>query len=132
MDEGLGKYAEACAVDDQANHRAVAEFLRKGELIHIRDMLTISIGSHEKTGIAYRAAGSFVDYLIKCYSLEKLKEAFVMERRTETEKADHDTWISVYGKPLDELEKEWIGMIAERHDIGEDKVEAFLNSEKSL
>jgi len=126
MNEGLGKYAEAKASDPERNHIAVTGFLRNGKMLHIREMLDMKIGSHEKTGIAYPASGSFVDYLISEYSLKKFRKAFEQERQRLEGKNVGDTWHTAFGKPLDELEKEWVLMIAKRHETEEEKVKGFL------
>ncbi|MFC1694038.1 hypothetical protein ACFL1R_11080 [Candidatus Latescibacterota bacterium] len=126
MDEGIAKYAEAQAVDKDKNHLLTIQFLKEGELIPIKEMLTINIGSSEKTNVAYPASGSFTEFLIESYALKNLKEAFILERRRKEEKEKEDTWEKAFGKSIDELEKEWLYWLVKRYRVDEKYIHNFL------
>ncbi|HUU28631.1 MAG TPA: hypothetical protein VM123_12545 [archaeon] len=119
MDEGIAMYAEAQAVDKDKNHLQVIQYLKQGELFPVKEMLTLDIGSSNKTHIAYPVSGSFIEFLIRSYSLRHLKEAFKLEIRPEEEKRNEDTWIKVFGKSIDELEKEWLHWLDGQYGIPE-------------
>jgi hypothetical protein len=76
LNEGLGKYAEAMATDPAANDRQTATFLKQSKLVPLQKMLAMNIGSDPATEVAYPAAGSFVGFLIRSYSLTKVKALY--------------------------------------------------------
>ncbi len=104
LNEGLGKYAEAMATDPAANDGATAAFLKESKLVPLEKMLTMTIGSDPATEVAYPAAGSFVGYLIRRYSLAKLKVVFQGADKS-------DIWRTVFGVPLVQLEKDWLSSL---------------------
>ncbi len=104
LSEGLGKYAEAMATDPNANDRETAAFLKESKLVPLEKMLTMNIGSDPATDIAYPAAGSFIGYLIRQYSLAKVKALY--------QGADQsDIWSKVFGYTISELEKGWVAWL---------------------
>jgi hypothetical protein len=127
MSEGLGKYAEAMASDKDKNHKEVVGFLKESRLIPLSKLLTLEIGSAPETSIAYPAAGSFTQYLIDTYSLAKVKAAYQQEGRPQEEQRP-DTWQSVFGKSLKELERGWLFSLAASYRLETKYVEEFLSS----
>ena len=119
MNEGIAKYAEAQAIDKDRNHLEAIQYLKQGELFPIKEMLNLDIGSSDKTRIAYPVSGSFVEFLVRSYSLRHFKEAFKLERRSEEEKKKEDTWIMVFGKSIDELERDWLHWLAGQYHVQE-------------
>jgi hypothetical protein len=111
MTEGIGKYAEAMATDKSANHRRTLKELQEGKLFPLDEMATINIGSDPRTEIAYPAAGSFVQFLIDRYSLKTLKVVYEGEGQRSIGKTKEDPWIAAYGKPLSDLEREWLDFV---------------------
>jgi hypothetical protein len=107
LSEGIGKYAEAVATDKAKNHRETAENLRAGRLFSLEEMSKIQIGSDVRTPVAYSAAGSFVQFLVEKYSLRKLRVAYQGGGAPAA-------WSSAYGKPLSELEREWLEFLREK------------------
>ena len=101
LSEGIGKYAEAMATDKAKNHRETAANLRNGKLFPLEEMANIQIGSDPRTAVAYPAAGSFVQFLIDQYSLQRLKVAY-------QNAATDAGWTTAYGKSLPALEREWL------------------------
>jgi hypothetical protein len=59
-------------------------------------------------------AGSFVRYIIETYGLIKLKLAYQLEARTDQEKSVNDTWRTAFGKPLAQLERDWVARVRAR------------------
>jgi hypothetical protein len=104
LNEGLGKYAEAMATDRDANDRVTAAFLKDSKLVPLERMLAMRIGSDPATEVAYPAAGSFVGFLIRTYSLARLKVVFQGANKP-------DIWRTAFGIPLVQLEKEWLSTL---------------------
>jgi hypothetical protein len=127
MTEGMGKYSEAMASDKDKNHREIIDFLKASKLVPLSKLVTLNIGSAAETPIAYPAAGSFVQYLRDTYSLGEVKAAYQLEGREKNE-AGSDTWQTVFGKSLRELEKEWLLSLAASHQLEKRYVEKFLAS----
>jgi len=107
LNEGLGKYAEAMATDPVVNDRQTATFLKQSKLVPLQKMLTMNIGSDPATEVAYPAAGSFVGFLIRQYSLTKVKALYQGANKP-------DIWTDVFGVALPDLEKNWIAFISSR------------------
>ncbi len=107
LSEGLGKYAEAMATEPGANDRETVAFLKQSKLLPLREMLTMNIGSDPGAEVAYPAAGSFMGYLIRQYSLSKVKALYVGINRP-------DIWTDVFGAALPELEKNWLASLTLR------------------
>jgi hypothetical protein len=107
LSEGIGKYAEAMATDQQKNHRETAANLRAGRLFPLEEMAGILIGSDARTAVAYPAAGSFVQFLIEKYSLKRLKVAYQGG-------GSPAAWSAAYGRTLPELESEFLEFLRAR------------------
>ena len=119
MDEGLGKYTEAMATDQEGNHRQTREFSQQGRLYPLEKMVEFEIGMPgPETEVGYPAAGSFVAFLIETYGLDSFKKAFLLEARPLEDKKKESTWMSVYQKGLGTLESEWLGWLAAGLDDG--------------
>jgi len=106
--EGIGKYAEAMATDPDANDREARRALDAGLLFPLTEMSEIAIGSDPRTGVAYPAAGSFVRFLVTRHSLAKLREIYQAVARATDAGGRRSAWSAVYGKPLEELDREWL------------------------
>ncbi|MGB7295073.1 MAG: DUF3471 domain-containing protein [Candidatus Aminicenantales bacterium] len=127
LSEGIGRYAEAQASKKDMNDQRVVQFLRSGELFPLEDMLTFLIGTGGlKTEVGYPASGSFVDFLIQKYGLNALKEAYALERRTEEEKEKDDTWRRVFGKSIQDLEKDWLMELKTKYRIPDEVITTHL------
>ena len=107
MAEGVGRFVEARATDPEMNHRSTLNFLDGGSLPPLGDLIEIDIGSHELTAIAYPAAGSFVEYLLTEFGMDTLRRVWGLEDRTVEERRDDDTWQSIFGRRLADLESDW-------------------------
>ena len=109
MDEGVATFVEAQSVEPERNHHAVLGFINEGTMIPLSQLVEHQIGEPgHKTEVGYPASGSFVGYLIQRYGLDALRNAYVLEARTAEEKAHEPTWPRAFGKPLAELERDWL------------------------
>jgi len=109
LNEGIAKYAEAMATDKNSNHRITQSNMREGKLFLLSEMAHISIGSDPRTPVAYPAAGSFVQFLVDKYSLNKIIEIYQrVGSAGEDRNAVDAAWTAVYGKSLNDLEREWL------------------------
>jgi hypothetical protein len=114
MIEGVAMYAEALATDKDKNHLKTVQFLKENKLFPLKEMLTFSIGMPGlETEVAYPASGSFVDFLIKSYGLKTFKSIYRNERKEE------DSWQTIFGKSLSDLEEEWLDWLAKQYKIDE-------------
>ncbi len=125
LEEGMGRYVEALATDKDKNHRQTLAFLNEAKLFPLEQMAGIEIGSDPRTGVAYPAAGSFMQYLGRAYPLSKIKHAWQMEGQ-EKSATSADTWTTVFGKPLRQLEREWLYWLAEQYKFDRAQVDAYL------
>ncbi len=125
MTEGIGKYVEAKATNENKNHLKIIDFLKSGELLPLEKLIAMNIGSDSNTFIAYPAAGSFMDYLINTYGLSKVKTAYRIE--SQKEKTEDDTWIMTFQNPLETLEKSWLIWLVEKFDQDKKLVEAYFD-----
>ncbi len=107
LSEGLGKYAEAMLTDPSANDRETVAFLKNSKLVPLEKMLTMNIGSDPQTEVAYPAAGSFVGYLVRRYSLAKVKDLYQGANKP-------NVWIDVFGAAVPELENQWLASLGTR------------------
>lgn len=127
MNEGVGKYAEVMATDENRNDLQTLAFLKENKLFPLEDMLGFQIGiTGLKTDVGYPGAGSFVSFLIRSYGLQAFKEAFRLEKRNFEEKASQDTWQKAYRKSIQDLEKEWLTWLVERYKVDKKNLEAHL------
>jgi len=125
--EGLGRYAEALAGDKDMNHRETIEFVKRGELFPLSEMLNFAIGQPGlKTDVGYPAAGSFVGFFNERYGLNTLKECYVLENRSPEQKSKEDTWQKAVGKTIHDLENEWLTWLAETHKPEAPIIRAYL------
>ncbi len=116
MNEGIAMYAEAMATEKDRNHQKTIEFLIAGELLPLKRMVAMNIGSDEGTEVAYPASGSYVGYLIESNHLGNFKDAFQLESRSKEDKEKESTWEKVFGKSLNELEMDWLDWLKERYE----------------
>ena len=121
MSEALGMYAEAKATDENSNHHEVIRFLKNWELPRLEKMIKIDVGGDPLTNYAYPSSGSFVDFLIKNYGIDKVKGVYVMEL------TENDTWNSIFSRSIQRLEKDWLFWLASEYDLEESVVQAHLD-----
>jgi hypothetical protein len=105
LNEGIAMYAEAESVKSD-NSNVVAKksdqitknFLENGKLLPIEKLAELQIGAdNDFTQMGYAASGSFVRFLITKYGQKSFLDLWKSESQ----------WKSIYGKELQELEKEW-------------------------
>lgn len=137
VNEGLGKYTEALTTDRNKNHLQVIQFLKENNLFPLADMVNFNIGpSGTKTRVAYPASGSFIAFLMETYGLSAVKEVIRLEGRTLLEKETTDSWKKAVGKPLEELEKEWLHWLKGKFQIEEKYIQQHMEkisgSQKSV
>lgn len=121
MSEGIARQLEALATEKEKNHRATVEFLKNEELFPLEELLSHNIGmAGAKTNVGYPASGSFSGFLIEKFGMERLKEAFILESRSEEERAKEDTWRKAFDKSIGELEKEWLTWLADKYGVGKE------------
>lgn len=109
IEEGIAKLLEDEATDKDKNNLATYGFLAKKELSPLRELVKMNIGSSELTYIGYPAAGSFAGFVVERYSLSTYGKAF---------RSPPEAWCNVFGKSMDELEKEWLGWLVDKF-VGE-------------
>jgi hypothetical protein len=98
LSEGVAMYAEAMSIGSSKNNSKTIDYIKKGELLPLKDLVEIEIGEDSKyTQMGYYASGSFVEFLIDTYGQKKFLELWNLVRG----------WSKVYNKSLNELEKEW-------------------------
>lgn len=119
LQEGFGRYAEAMATGKDMNHRVTANFLKEARLFRLSEMVGINIGMDPRTHVAYPAAGSFVQYLVQTYGVSKLKIAW--------QTPGQDAWATAFGKPLLQLESDWLHWLAAHYDLNTKLVEDYLS-----
>jgi len=96
--------------------RTAGEYLRDGKLIALEELLRFTeIGSEQsKWQISYPEAASAVKFLIESYGLPKFRQAY--QRTKNSDEADGvrknaQVLREIYGKPLSEIEREWLNRI---------------------
>jgi hypothetical protein len=125
MNEGLGKYAEVKAAGDNKNHLLVIDFLSKGEMLPLEELIVMNIGSDPNTHIAYPAAGSFIDYLITSHGLNKVKLGF--QTVGQKKKEGEDPWEKAFHSPLGSLERKWLMWVFDKFNQDLTLVEDYFN-----
>jgi hypothetical protein len=127
LSEGVGRYTEALAQDKDQNDRQTIEFMKQNKLFRLKEMLMFDIGHPGlETEIGYPAAGSFVGFLIETYGLKNFKEAFILEGRSSDQKEKEESWPKVFGKSIQDLEREWLNWLARTHKADDRSVQAYL------
>jgi hypothetical protein len=133
MSEGLGRYAEAMATDKDKNNRSVVQFLRRGELFPLEEMLWFMIGTGGlKTMVGYPASGSFIDFLIQSYGFKALKEAYQLEGRPAEAREKEDTWRKVYQRSIQDLEEQWLDWLKTKFNLEEKPISDHLKKSAVL
>jgi hypothetical protein len=133
LSEGIAKYTEALATEKDKNHLATIKYLKEGNLFPVEEMVHFNIGfAGMKTNVGYPASGSFAHFLIDTYGLKSFKEVFILEARSDTEKKKENSWEKAYGKPLAELEKEWLYWLGKRYNVEEKYIQNHLNKVKEI
>jgi hypothetical protein len=128
MDEGIAKYAEACATDKVMNHIQTINYLKENKLFPLKDMVNFDIGRVGlETAVAYPASGSFVEFIVDSYGIKVLKELYILEGRSSDEKQNLNSWDKVLGKAISSLEKEWLVWLSEQFEIDEKFIQPYLN-----
>lgn len=98
LNEGIAMYAEAISVNSNESNRITRNFLEKGSLLPLVKLTELQIGADKEfTQMGYAAAGSFVEFIIKKYGQKTFLELWKSGGK----------WLSIYGKELISLEKEW-------------------------
>lgn len=122
--EGFASYMEQKYGNDKINsHRLMKYFMDSNKLIPIiklmdmnyassyfRPNLTNPIEESILMALSYNQSNSFVTYLIDTYGIEKFEQIY---NEKELDKKIEE----VYGKNIDELEKEWIAIINSQTDL---------------
>ncbi len=127
LSEGIGRYAEAEAGDRDENDRATIQYLKRGKLFRLREMLSFAIGMPGlETEVGYPASGSFVKFLIRSHGLDSLKQAYQLVARTEDGGKSDDVWRKASGKTLADLEFEWLESLAKSHPADSTAIRAYL------
>jgi hypothetical protein len=133
LDEGVAKYTEALATEKDKNNLETIKYLKEGNLFPLEEMVHFNIGFPGlKTNVGYPASGSFAHFLIDTYGLKSFKEVFILEARSDTEKKKENSWEKAYGKPLTELEKEWLYWLGKRYNVEEKYIQNHLNKVKEI
>ncbi len=130
LSEGLAKYTEALATDENKNHSSTVEFLKQGKLFPLKALVNHKIGqTGMKTTVGYPASGSFVGFIIETYGLESFKKVHIFEgERKEAEDIDN-SWKNAYSQPLSDLEKEWLLWLAKRYEIDKNLILDHLKNQ---
>lgn len=122
--EGFASYMEQKYGNNKINsHRLMKYFMDSNKLIPIiklmdmndaasyfRPNLTNPIEESILMALSYNQSNSFVTYLIDTYGIEKFEQIY-------NEKELDKMIEQVYGKNIDELEKEWIAIINGQTDL---------------
>ncbi len=108
LDEGLAMYAEGEL--PAKNALALEEALRKGKLISVRS-LSGYVGEPEKVDLFYAEAYSLVEFLIKEYGKEKMRE-FLAEFANGS--GQEEALKKVYGLSIDELDAKWSNYLKQK------------------
>jgi hypothetical protein len=128
LSEGIATHLEALATDRDSNHERTMHYLVSGQLFPLEHLITFDIGQEGlKTQVGYPAAGSFTAFLIDTYGLHRFREAYALESRTFEERERADTWATVFGKELHDLEMEWLGWLSDRYDLGPEPTKRHLD-----
>lgn len=99
MSEGVAKYVEALAIDKNENHFRTVQFLKEDNLFPLEEMVEFNIGMPGlKTTVGYPAAGSFIGFLVDAYSMKSVKEAYILEGRSDKERKMNNSWEKVFKK----------------------------------
>jgi hypothetical protein len=101
LDEGLAMYAEGEL--PAKNALALEEALREGKLISVRS-LSGYVGEPEKVDLFYAEAYSLVEFLLKEYGKEKMRE-FLAEFAKGS--PQEEALSKIYGLTIDELDAKW-------------------------
>ncbi len=95
--EGTAMYAQAMATDPDKNNQKTYEYLTKGQLFPLSEMLGFNIGQKGlKTDVGYPASGSFVQYLIETYGLKN----FMLYWYT-------GDWKNAFHSTVDKTDEKW-------------------------
>jgi hypothetical protein len=129
LNEGIGKFAEVQAGERDENDRQVLGFIKAGKLLPLKDLVGWNIGTPgPKTDVGYPAAGSFVGFLVGTRGLKALKETFLQIARSKEGPESDAPWIKALGKPLAQLERDWLNRLAHTHPADAEAVRAYLKN----
>lgn len=90
-----------------------AGFLKEGKIISLDRLRDPDFFKDNNPVLTYTEAASFVKFLIENYGMEKFKEAY-----------SKNSFASVYGKPLAQLEEQWLKHLS-RIEPSEEDLELF-------
>ncbi len=108
MNEGVAMHAEAMATGKDKNHLKTAEFLKENQLYRLSQMLDFDIGRDEaETEIGYPASGSFIQYIIETYGLEKFFDKWKVA----------EEWDQVYGLSVKDMERQWLEWLSRKYKV---------------
>ena len=106
MDEGIAKYVEALATNPDINHTRCVQFFRENRILSFNNYLDADIGiSGDITTIGYPLSGSFIDFIVKTYSLDYVYKLYKAESGSTLDRADH--WKNLFGLDPDSLFDAW-------------------------
>jgi hypothetical protein len=106
FDEGLSQFLEGTLLGKDNNFLA-KKFMEKGELYSLKWLLDHNNWSETKPEIIYSQVGSFVDYLINQYGLDKFKKTYKKLSRKNKILKNIKIIEKFYQKNMEEIEKEW-------------------------
>ncbi len=128
LSEGIGRYAEAQAEDPGKNDRQTIDFLKAGKFFPLLELVDANIGAPGlKTDVGYPAAGSFVGFIVRTHGLKALKETYVQVAKSEDGGKSDAPWQKALGKTLRELEREWLGSLAQSHPGDAQAIRTYLD-----
>jgi hypothetical protein len=110
--EGMAVWGSAAYFLDETGRptyqRAAKQALENGELLPLTYSLEADCRTTSRVNI-YNQWASFVEYLLEAYGREGLDAVYVSSSGRPAGSSDYQ---GVYGKPLSELEAEWIAWLA--------------------
>ena len=127
LSEGIGRYAEAQAGDPGKNDRETIDFLKAGKFFPLSELVDANIGAPGlKTDVGYPAAGSLVGFIVRTRGLKILKEMYVQVAKSEDGGKNDAPWLKSLGKTLRELERDWLGSLAQSHPEDAQAIRDYL------
>ena len=106
MDEGVAEYVEAMATEPDINHLKCVQFLQENRILSFNNYLDADIGEPgDITAVGYPLSGSFIDFIVKTYSLDYVYKLYKLESNSTPNRADH--WKDLFGLDPDSLFNEW-------------------------
>ncbi|MEK5034052.1 hypothetical protein MKY96_21555 [Paenibacillus sp. FSL R7-0302] len=83
-------------------------FLKKYPVFHLKELFTVDYKSENFHIHMYHISASFVYYLIRIFGLDKVKEGYQIICRKNGLSDNLSVFQSLFGQPLEMVEKEWL------------------------